>query len=71
MSIEIPKTPPIGRLKNNWRRRHVLVYDHPDDPDKVISVGVPFDGGPDVVCEEPREAYARVIAAYPKTVTYD
>ena len=65
-----PKTPVIGRLRNDWRQRHVTVYDHPTDPDQVISVGVPFDGSKPIVCEEPRSAYREVIAHYPKLYVY-
>jgi hypothetical protein len=65
--------PVIGRLKNNWRQRDVTVYDHPTNPNMVVSVGVPFGSSEKdaVVCVEEREAFARVINLYPKTATYD
>ena len=64
-------TPVIGLLRNEWRRRHVTVLAHPSDPEKVISVGVPFGGGEPIVCEEPRAADARAIAKYPREDVYE
>ena len=61
----------IGRLKNNWRKRRVLVYEHPCDTSKVISVGYPFGGGDPIVCVERRSDWLRVLGLFPETATYD
>lgn len=72
ITIETIKGKPvIGLLKNNWRQRHVTIYDHPTNPEMVVSVGVPFNNTEQIVCVEERTAYARVISRYPETVTYD
>ena len=69
--MEIPTTPVIGRLDNKWRRRKVSVHEHPSDPTRVISVGLRYDGGDPVVCEEPRCYYEREIKAFPRELIYD
>lgn len=68
--VEIPDTSPIGFLDNHWRRRRVTVYEHPTDAGMVITVGVPFDGGPPVVCEERKEGWERTISMWPRTAVY-
>lgn len=66
---------PIGFLNNKWRQRQVTVYDHPTDPAKVVSVGIPYGAERKrsgwVVCVEPRADYERVISSYPKVVVYN
>ena len=42
----------LGRFINTWRSRTVAVYEHKNDPTKVITVGQPFDGSTPVVCIE-------------------
>ena len=44
----------LGRFLNEWRRRDVAVYEHVDNPELLITVGWPMDGGEAVVCEERR-----------------
>lgn len=51
----------LGSFNNNWRGRFVRVYQHPTNPDLVISWGRAFDTGEDVIVEESRERYARRI----------
>jgi cephalosporin-C deacetylase-like acetyl esterase len=68
---EAAKLPEIGKLKNNWRERTVSVRQHPTDPQKVVSIGVPFGGGAPIVCEEGADGYAREIAMYPLTCDYN
>lgn len=68
---DVINTPIIGLLRNNWRRRHVVVYNHPSDAAKVVSVGHPYDGGEPIVCVELRTEYARVINMYPDEAVYD
>lgn len=69
--MPLPNTPVIGFLDNRWRRRHVTIHEHPDNPGLCISVGRPYAGGDPIICEEPRTAFARAIAAYPQTVVYE
>jgi len=67
----IPTTPPIGRLWNNWRKRDVIVYDHPTEKDMVVTVGFPYNGGEPVVCNELRANWRRVIEMFPEVAEYD
>jgi hypothetical protein len=46
-------------VRNNWRMRNVVAYQHPNNLDKLITVGHPFDGGDPVVCEEDKADYPR------------
>jgi hypothetical protein len=68
---DVEGKPVIGLLDNKWRQRRVTVYDHPTNPDMVISVGQPYDNSEAIVCVEPREEYTRVINLYPKTAIYE
>ncbi len=61
----------IGILRNNWRQRLVTIYEIGDEPDKVLTVGDPFDGSKSIVCVENRADWKRVINLYPKTAVYD
>jgi hypothetical protein len=54
---QIQKFPILKTFQNNWRQRYVTVYQHPDDNNMVISVGIPFNGGGATICEETKEAY--------------
>lgn len=58
-------------MRNNWRQRVVTVHEHPADPDLVVTVGMPFDGGELIVCVETRAEWAATIAAFPRVVTRD
>lgn len=50
---------PLFMIENNWRRRKVIVWTHPVNPDMVISVGYPHDFSMPIVCEENRADYCR------------
>jgi len=61
---EIADLPVIGRVKNEWRQRHIVILAHPDDAGKVISDGTSYDlSGPDypmrVICEDLREEWPK------------
>lgn len=47
----------LGRFVNAWRQRCVAIYSHSTDPQKVVTVGTPFGGGPLVECIENRKDY--------------
>ena len=50
-------------LRNNWRQREVAVYQHPLYSDKVISVGIPFDGSGPVINVEDKSAFPQLASA--------
>lgn len=54
---QIKKLPVLKTFKNDWRQRYVTVYQHPDNNNMVISVGIPFNGGGATICEETKENY--------------
>ena len=57
---QIKEFPLLGTFKNNWRRRTVSVYEHPDQPTRVVTVGRgqgPYDDT--VICSEFRDGYGR------------
>ena len=47
-------------LDNKWRQRKVSVYQHPLFHDRVITVGVPFDGGGAIICDENKSLWPRL-----------
>ena len=46
----------IAKFDNHWRRQTIEVYGHPEDPDRVFLVKIPFDGAfssaPEVMTEQ-------------------
>lgn len=40
---EIEKLPLLASTVSKWRNRNIKLYQHPDQPDHVISVGLTFD----------------------------
>lgn len=58
-TIDHTKLKVIGTYRNLWRERIVTLKEHPSDPTRLITVGVGFHGGKDVVCDEEREDYKR------------
>ena len=44
--------PYVGRTVNKWRGRTVALYQSPHASDKVISVGLTFDGNTQVISED-------------------
>lgn len=55
--INYTKLKLLGTFRNNWRERNVSLYEHPTDPESIVSVGVGFHDGKETVCEELRIAY--------------
>lgn len=58
---EIAKLKLIGRVVNNWRQRNVNLYEHPSDPNSLISEGITFDGQMRVICDESRQEWATAL----------
>ena len=55
----------IGFVKNNWRRRNVEIWEHPENKNKVITVGRAFDSGHgDIICVEDRHIWDKYIGKY-------
>lgn len=46
--------PHLGRTVSEWRQRSIDLYQHPGEPEQVVSVGVTFDGAMTVVAVEPK-----------------
>jgi len=46
--------PIIGRVRSNWRQRHITIHAHPTDAARVISVGTTFDNTMQVICDDAR-----------------
>jgi len=61
----------IGQMNNKWRQRMVYIYPDPNNSNKVISEGFPFNGGDPIICIEDKELYSKEIEAYPRIVIYD
>ncbi len=57
--INYSKLKKLGTYRNNWRERQVTLYVHPTDETRLISVGVSFHDGQEIVCDEPRNSYPR------------
>lgn len=55
---QIDEMPVLLTLRNNWRQRTVVVHPHPIKPESLITVGVPFQGGEAVICEESRRDWS-------------
>ena len=51
----------IGYFVNKWRQRTVAVFEHPTDPDLIVSVGRPFDGSDPIECEEKRKDWSATL----------
>lgn len=69
------KLPQIGALRNNWRRRHVSVHQHPTNPNLVVTIGIPFDKPTDqnlfIVVVETADDYTQAIRRWPNIAIYD
>ena len=65
---EVQKLPLLHSFRNEWRQRHVAIHEHPNDPDKVITMGYSLaaSGGittiPPVICEEYRKDYEQILS---------
>ena len=51
----------LGYMKNLWRQRDVCLYDHPSEPDQLVTIGYAHDGSVRVIVVEPRSAYATAL----------
>jgi hypothetical protein len=61
----------IGFMKNKWRRRTVVVCQHPTREDDVVSIATPFDGGEIIVCVDSKSDYDLCIKVFPKTFVFN
>lgn len=56
---------PIGYLDNQWRQRKVTIYQVADCPELVVSVGVHYTLGAQVIVQEAKTLYESTIAKFP------
>lgn len=49
---QIVAMPLLATTINKWRGRRIRLYQHPADENRVISVGVTFDGNMTVIASE-------------------
>ncbi len=49
---EVKALKPLGDTTNKWRQRNIILFQHPNDADRVISYGTTFDGGMIVIADE-------------------
>lgn len=49
----------LGHSVSKWRQRNNTLYQHPTDAERIISVGVTFDGSMKVICDDDRNAWGR------------
>lgn len=54
---EIEKFPVLGKTVNKWRQRNITLYAHPSNPDRLISVGITFDGTRTIICDEEKKQW--------------
>jgi hypothetical protein len=52
---EIETFPILGKTQNNWRKRNIILYKHPDKEDYLISVGTTFCESMKVISEEQKQ----------------
>jgi hypothetical protein len=58
--------PTIGAFRNHWRQRYVAIYEHPNDPARVITCGLPYGDGAAIWTDEPRDSYREYIGSFGK-----
>ena len=51
----------LGRTVSNWRKRDIALYQHPGQTDRVISVGVTFDGDTTIIADESKSDWATAL----------
>jgi hypothetical protein len=56
---EIQEFTLLKRVKNNWRERDIVLYQHPEDEGLVVSVGTSFDGKVVVIVIENKTDWKR------------
>jgi hypothetical protein len=61
-----PLAEAIGKFRNNWRQRDVYIFAKPNDPNMVVTVEYPFDGGAPFISHEPRALFTRYIGTFDK-----
>lgn len=54
----IKAMPVLFTVRNNWRNRNVSVYQHPEQQDRVLTIGESFDGLLTVIADETKADYA-------------
>lgn len=67
---DVMKLNVIGRQRNEWRRRNAVIYQHPNDAEKIVSVGESFDRSVIVICEESKKDWDKCIRQFPATEVY-
>ena len=61
---EIANLLKLGHLKSNWRQREIGIYEHPNDPLRVISVGTDFDQSQKVICDDERSVWEEFVGSF-------
>lgn len=51
----------IGTTVNNWMQRNIVLYNHPDDKGRVISVGTTFDNSMQVIADDESSVWSTAI----------
>jgi hypothetical protein len=70
---QVAALPILGRTRNNWRQRDIVLHAHPTDGERLISVGTTFDGMLTVIGDEPKSDWAIALdyAAHGKVYVRD
>jgi len=58
---QVNQLPLIGKCVNNWRMRTIDIYEHPADPNRLITVGTSFEGNEVYICDEERRFYTTAL----------
>jgi hypothetical protein len=61
--------PLLAHGKSNWRQRYIKLFEHPDDPSRLISIGDTFDGEDRIICDELRSDWTKEITMKQPFVT--
>jgi len=56
---QIEKMAFMAAGENNWRKRTIVLREHPSDADLLVSDGITFDGSMQVLCTEKRSEWDR------------
>lgn len=60
----------IKRGKTMWRQRDVVLYEHPTDPDRLISDGLTFNGTMRVISDEKKSDWHRELGQTGNFITH-
>ena len=64
MSVEdIVKLTVLKTVDNQWRSRHITLFQHPQHESKVISVGKSYEGELCVICCDDKAAWRRELSS--------